>query len=306
MGSSLPTAHLWDNGTSPAKELKRMLKMRAEALEDFDEKKIPVGTAMAELEDVLVPIYFGHRYQTIATSKVIGGLQYNYAVRGDGQTPVEFVPVKEQEEALNTLLETISPEVLALPSAVLKLIPPRPFGLRRGREHFKLRSGSVLDPLSAAESAANPAISLLLHPHRANRLVSLSAQDPDLLTFTGVLDSLVKATWHKEVENRYLAEVQRTVDHLVLSHIMKLSMHDDASPQVKALCMMSLDNLWTWLSANNTADDPVEFAHKRYAIQQIKGFLANPEKMPEPEVLSMPDGSPIGHDPHFACGHAFH
>ncbi|MEL6192980.1 MAG: zinc-dependent metalloprotease [Bacteroidota bacterium] len=298
-GGAHPTAHLWDNGTSPAKELQRMLELRADALERFSEKKIPVGTPMAELEDVLVPLYLGHRYQIIATSKVVGGLHFNYAVRGDGQAPVEFIPAKEQEEALNALLETINPEVLALPDHILKLIPPRPYGLWRGREHFKLRSGSVLDPLSVAESAASPAISLLLHPERANRLVSLAAQKSDLLTFTGVLDSLIKATWHIEVEDPYLAEIQRTVDHLVLSHIMRLSMHDNASPQVRALCMMSLDDLWTWLSANNSSDDPLEFAHKRYGIQLIKRFLSNPEKMEESEVLSLPDGSPIGFEPEF-------
>lgn len=301
-GSAHPTAHLWDNGGSPSAELSRILKLRKQALKDFDEKKVPIGTAMAELEDVLVPIYFGHRYQTIATAKVIGGVQYNYAVRGDGQVPVEHIPSEQQVTALNTMLETLSPEVLAIPPHILKMIPPRPFGLRRGREHFKLRSGSVLDPLSAAESAADPTLSLLLHPHRANRLVSLSAQNTDLLSFQGVLDSLVSATWKIEVENPYHAEIQRTVDHLALAHIMKLATHEEASPQVKAICMMSLDKLWTWLSRNNSAENIPEYAHKSYGIQLIKSFLVNPEKMESIEILGMPDGSPIGHDPLFGCG----
>ena len=46
---------------------------------------------MAMLEEVLVPMYFFHRYQTEATAKVIGGLNYRYALRGDGQPITEMV-----------------------------------------------------------------------------------------------------------------------------------------------------------------------------------------------------------------------
>ena len=51
---------------------------------------------MSTLEDVLVPVYLLHRYQTEAASKVLGGLYYTYAVRGDGQKITERIPGAEQ------------------------------------------------------------------------------------------------------------------------------------------------------------------------------------------------------------------
>ena len=36
---------------------------------------------MKSLEGVLVPVYFMHRYQVEAVSKIVGGIDYSYAVR---------------------------------------------------------------------------------------------------------------------------------------------------------------------------------------------------------------------------------
>jgi hypothetical protein len=72
-GSAHPYAHLWDNGKDAADELNRVMQVRALALKNFGEKNIRSGVPMALLEEVLVPIYFFHRYQAEATSKSIGG-----------------------------------------------------------------------------------------------------------------------------------------------------------------------------------------------------------------------------------------
>src|SRR5271156_5107754 len=85
LGSAHPHAHLWDNGTDAADELIRIFAIRAAALARFGENAIKPGVPMAQLEDTLVPLYLLHRYQTEATIKEIGGLDYQYAPRGDGQ-----------------------------------------------------------------------------------------------------------------------------------------------------------------------------------------------------------------------------
>jgi len=84
-GSAHPATHLWDSGTDAVDELKRILEVRAAAIKGFDERRIRPGDPMSSLEDVFVPVYLYHRYQTEATSKVLGGLDYTYALRGDGQ-----------------------------------------------------------------------------------------------------------------------------------------------------------------------------------------------------------------------------
>ena len=84
-GGLHPQAHLWDNGNDAVAELKEVMKVRAAALEHFGEKNIRPGMPMAMLEDVLVPAYLFHRYQLEAVTKMVGGMYYTYALRGDGQ-----------------------------------------------------------------------------------------------------------------------------------------------------------------------------------------------------------------------------
>src|SRR3954462_13104703 len=82
-GSASPYTNLWDNGKDPIAELQNVIKVRASALEHFGENNIPEGTSLAQLQDVLVPVYLYHRYQTESVNKTIGGLNYSYALRGD-------------------------------------------------------------------------------------------------------------------------------------------------------------------------------------------------------------------------------
>ena len=71
------------------------------ALKNFGEKNIREGTPMALLEEALVPIYFFHRDQAEATSKIIGGLNYRYALRGDAQPVTELISTAQQQKALD-------------------------------------------------------------------------------------------------------------------------------------------------------------------------------------------------------------
>ncbi len=137
-GSSSSQAHLWDSGANAVDELNRIMQVRAAALKRFGENNIREGAPLATLEDVLVPIYLLHRYQVEAASKVVGGMDYTFALRGDGETPTQIVAPAEQRRALAAILATVKPEVLALPEPLLKIIPPAPARLRtRTREISK-------------------------------------------------------------------------------------------------------------------------------------------------------------------------
>jgi len=68
MGSAHVLGHLWDNGSSASAELDRMLAVRAKAIENFSIDNIRTGEANSVLEDVFVPLYFFHRYQTYGTA----------------------------------------------------------------------------------------------------------------------------------------------------------------------------------------------------------------------------------------------
>src|SRR5690606_14138715 len=115
-GGAHPLAHLWDNGQDPTVELQRMLEIRKRAIANFSVDNIRIGESYSTLEDVFVPLYFFHRYQVEAVSKIIGGLDYNYAVKGGGQVPVVTVGPTDQERALEALLGTLDAEVIAISS----------------------------------------------------------------------------------------------------------------------------------------------------------------------------------------------
>jgi hypothetical protein len=190
-GGAHPLAHLWDNGTDPVAELLRILDVRRAALERFGANSIPVGRPWSTLEDVLTPVYLLHRYQTEAAAKVLGGFNYTYALRGDGQRIVEPVPEEWQRRALDALLVTLRSETLTLPARILQLIPPPAFGYRRTREDFKGHTGLTFDPMGPVEASANLTVGLLLNPERAARLAQKPANTLDL---GAVIDRLLEAT----------------------------------------------------------------------------------------------------------------
>ena len=121
-GGAQPHAHLWDNGTDAADELNRIFTIRAAALARFGENAIKPGAPMAQLEDTLVPLYLLHRYQTEATIKEIGGLDYQYQLRGSGQPGPVMVSAAEQKKALAAVVKTLSPEFLTLPEAAAGVV----------------------------------------------------------------------------------------------------------------------------------------------------------------------------------------
>ena len=120
-GGLHPQAHLWDNGENAVDELKNVMKVRQKALAQFGEKNIREGMPMAMLEDVLVPVYLYHRYQLEAATKMVGGMNYTYALRGDGQLVTKPLTKAEQLNALNAVIECIDPNVLLIPDRITSL-----------------------------------------------------------------------------------------------------------------------------------------------------------------------------------------
>ena len=86
-------------------------------------------------------------HQLDAAVKIVGGLNYTYAVRGDGQTPARPVGGAMQREALHAVLDCLSPALLDLPESTLALLVPRPFGYRSHRELFKMATSPAFDAL---------------------------------------------------------------------------------------------------------------------------------------------------------------
>jgi hypothetical protein len=292
-GSAHPYTHLWDNGKDPADELNRVLEVRATALKNFGEKNIKPGMPMAMLEEVLVPLYFFHRYQVEAAAKVVGGLNYRYALRGDGQPVTELLSPQQEAKALDALLKTIEPSQLVLPESLLRIIPPRALGYSRHRELIKIKTELTFDPISAAESASDLTFSLILHSARANRLIEHHARDPKLAGLQTVIDKLINATYKSSHKYGMEGAIQMGTNYVLFTNLAKLALAKNASAEAKAISWLKLEQLKNWLGAIVTTDEEWR-AHYSFIARQINTLQQNPDEFKGEELLPAPPGMPIG------------
>jgi Met-zincin len=248
---------------------------------------------------VLVPIYNYHRYQAEAVAKLIGGVEYTYAVRGDGQLVTQVLDKREQQKALDAMLKTISPEVLTVPEHIIQLIPPRPPGLRNSRELFNKRTGLTFDPLAAAEASADFTVSFLLHPERASRLVELGARS-NSLSLHDVTTQLIQNTWKSRREKGLQEQVQLQTEQVVLTHLMALAHNENASYQARAIAMATLNDLKNDIEKRLRTNKQGSYhAHLTFALERLNRPVS--EEVQPSKVLDLPPGSPIGSEEVMGC-----
>jgi len=289
-GSAHPRAHLWDNGPVAADELTRIMNIRSAALARFGENAIPLGAPMAQLEETLGPLYLMHRYQTEAAIKEIGGLDYRYQLRGDGQMNAAIVEAKEQGNALRAVLKTLSSEALTLPEPLLKIFPPHPPGFDRSRESLPAATGVTFDPIAAAECAADLTLATLFNPERAARLVEYHARDSANLSLGELLDRTLAATrpTHHSPNDSLAEQVQSAVYARTVEALLTLAANPQASFAVRAQSAAKLEQVKQHADANSPED--------AYLIHRIVQFQTHPETFTVAAAIQAPPGMPIGEE----------
>lgn len=289
-----PYTHVWDNGSSATAELRRLMKVRETALATFGEKNISPGAPMSNLENVLVPLYLAHRYQVDAVAKSLGGVNYAYALRGDGQPTNAPVSPAAQREALTALLETLDPAFLTLPERIIALIPPPPIGYERDREMFKINTGLTFDPIAAAESAATNTIGLLFDPVRLARVLEHHARNSQSPSVNEVFDKIFQTLHQRSGLSLLQQEVHRTIEKSALHHLLQLAGDRDIQQQVSAIALQKTEALAVDYALKAASGDPAQQAHWKYLVEQIRLFKADPSQYKVPAMPAMPDGAPIG------------
>ncbi len=297
LGSAHPHAHLWDNGPDPATELERILTIRKAALARFGENAIKPSAPMAQLEDTLVPLYLLHRYQTEATIKQIGGLDYTYALRGDGQLVTKIVSPDDQKKAIAAVLKTLSPDFLTLPESLLAIMPPRPMGLPRTRESFSSQTGLTFDPIATAETSADLTLAVLLDPARASRLVQYHMREPAAPSLRGVLESVSKTVAERTDGGHTMSsEVGRAVETRALEAMFSLATNPVASSQARAITCSHISDVYKQLTTAPPLTDTAEAIHRAALIERIQEFQRDPAKFTPAKPIEAPPGMPIGND----------
>ena len=283
-----PLASVWDNGADPVNMLQHEILVRQIGLQKFGPHVIQQGEPMSVLEQALVPLYLHHRYQLKAAANTLGGTDYYYALKGDGQTPVTIVPGKQQRIALETMLETLRAQFLAIPERILEMIPPPAYRYEDG-EMFDRFTGLNFDPLAAASASADYTVAIILQGPRMARLVEHNARSKEYPGLGEVVEQMYDATWFTESpRNTYHLQIQRIAQRSVVDGLLREASSGKNPSYVRAILSDKLDTLAKRL--NGSSD-----ANVQLVLGDIRRWQDRPEGVMAPAAISdMPPGSPIG------------
>ncbi|WP_405368178.1 zinc-dependent metalloprotease [Nonlabens sp. Asnod2-A12] len=290
-GGASASGHLWDNGSNPSEELDHILRVREIAMNQFSIHNIKSGEPLSVLEDVFVPVYFAHRYQVEATVKLIGGVEYGYLTKEESQN-FKAVDVTLQREALQSILRSIEPETLKIPSSVLQLFPPRAYGYGRTRESFKSETGVSFDALNAAATSVDMTFDLLFHPQRMNRIATqnstrMSGNNDNYLDLSTVIKGVSEIVFDSNNGiDSYETSIAHRSQELFLNHLMNLIASTRTNIEVKAAARNELNSIEKELNKRDSFENQL--------LSQIKNFNMHPELFKVKQLPSIPDGSPIG------------
>ena len=286
-GAGHQFAGVWDNGDNLVEHLKHEIEVRRIGLANFSQNVIDRGTPISELEWALLPLYMHHRFQLNSAAQSIGGADYRYAVRGDGQLPLTIVEAEEQRDALETVLSTLTPEFLAIDPEILKMLPPSAHRYAAG-EAFPGRTQLLFDPLGAAEAAASLTLEILLHPARMARLVAYGSLG-DYPNLEEVVDRLLEVTWGAQTQGSdYLTQVLHVAQRVTINEMMTQATSDENSGEVRAVLTQALARLASSLESIRSPS-----SHQATAVADIRRWQADPTRNAPAEALTMPPGDPI-------------
>jgi hypothetical protein len=287
-----PRTSRFDNGKDPVESLRHALLVRSIAMRQFGLRNLHSGQAVTNLELTFGPLYFFHRYDVEATAKMIGGIHYNHAVKGDGQLAQWPVAGARQREALNGLLDCLSPDVLLVPEPIARLMGPRANSAPASTEYFARRATYVFDSLTAANSAADLVLSRLLNPARCARVAELSARDSSQPTLDEVLATIRSEIIKQPVGQARVREVAWGTQHVFITRLIDLAASDTTSA-VRARADKALLDVAAQERVLAKSDHT---GHAALLSREIQRFLSRPlsdaRRAPGPPA-ALP-GAPIG------------
>jgi hypothetical protein len=280
--------HLWDNGADAVSELSRISEVRKIAIANFGIKTIQTGATLSSLEETFAPIYLLHRYQLDAVAKLIGGVNYEYELKGDYATAkgVNVVSGEQQKGALAAMLSTLQSDFLSIPERLTQLITPKAYGESRNRESFKGRTGHTFDPISAAESAAGYSLSLLLKVERLNRVAQQKERLKGTPDVAYLLTTLFKNSIKRQSVKKY-SQLSQRVNYLVLDHVVKAMHQENLAPEVRGEFELQLMDLHKWLKNNKRN------SHNEVMARQLEQYWRLGKWGFQFTLKPLPPGSPI-------------
>jgi hypothetical protein len=291
---SIPAATTWVEGDDMRAALQRTLAVRARLIEAFDERALDPGEPYWFLNKRFAHVYLHHRTALQGATKYLGGVEYSYALMGEGLVPTRRIPADEQRAALELLLSALDPQQLQVPDRVVDLMAPQPFGWSSGwmwsgeTAPMNSDSGAVFNPLYIARSLAQEIVDGVLHPERMHRLQAAHASDPAYPSPDEVLGTLVDRTWGSS-EGPHAA-LSRAVQRAVLDGLLDLAGDERTGAMVRAVAERRLIVLQDALERQRRGE-PEDRAHREAAHRDIARYLAgddDPARRPRPAPIPLP------------------
>lgn len=288
---SIPGATQWIEGSTMMAALERTTRVRRLLVESFNEDAIELGEPMSLLNQRFAHVYLHHRYALEGAIKYVGGMDFSYALRGDGQAPARILPAEEQFRALEMVLDALEPAELAIPNRVPDLIPPSGAGTDGSESWIPTMAGTAFDPLTLAGGLATEVIENLLHRERLARVASFHARDGGNPSLDEVIARVVERSWGAgEAGSEGHDAMRRIVQRVVLNTLLDRAGDTAATPEVRAAAAYRLEALREELAETNGAT-PEARAHLQSARLDLARYFVgedDPESRSRWPVVPLP------------------
>lgn len=269
--SSYPEATMWTLAENPLQELKHAMEVRKFLIDRFDETALKDGEPMYKLSERFVPVYLHHRFMITAAVKYIGGMRFDYALKGDPLPPTSIVEAHAQREALDILLDILEPAELAVPERILSLMSPRPYGYATDNLSFQSDATPAFDQLGLAKTMTNIVISGILNVRRTARVVAFADRDKELPSLEDIIHEMIRRTWLADDDQDHPA-LQRVVRQILVDELISLASDRNAVAEARASAEWGLRNILAHISLQPETSLTVE-AQNQFVADEIRRFL---------------------------------
>jgi hypothetical protein len=288
---SIPNATRWVEGATMADAVTRTMAVRRVAMNAFDERAIKPGEPMYLLSMRFLHVYLHHRYSLEGLIKNVGGMDFRYAMRGDGQLPTTVIPAAEQRAALTMALDAVQPANLAVPERVLALIPPVPPGGDPSYDWLP-RAGTTVDHVALAGGLATEVIEGLMDRERMNRVSLFFARDAQQMNLNELMDTILQRSWYApDAQDANARALQRVLRRVVLNTMLDRAGDARAPADVRQVVALHLEALQARLEGAAPSGNPAHDALRASALREIEAFFDgedDPSKRTRYPVIALP------------------
>ena len=193
-----------------------------------------------------------------------------------------------QLSALNSLLKTVNPDVLAVPKNKLKLFNPRSSINSRDRESFTSNLGEEFDPISVAANTSRLSFDLMLDPSRLSRISLIESIQEDSFTLENMLKKITNHIFNYKSVDSYKTQISTSIKNEFIESLFNSFYSEKLSISSKIKVFENFQYLLEKILNKKNIDD-------KMFISMIEKSLDDPSSFQMKNNKSkIPDGSPIG------------